>query len=114
MAQQKRASGLCCSFCHKSQESVAYLISSPSDYSRAYICDECVAVCTSILDRPGQPAPVSEIPLDPSGKHPLLGHPLASSLLMAIEQWIRRESAGRDASQDLSEVHRIAVEMITK
>ncbi len=39
-----------CSFCHKSQESVAKLISSPSDYPRAYICDECVAVCNSILE----------------------------------------------------------------
>ena len=32
-----------CSFCHKSQDTVAKLISSPSDYPRAYICDECVA-----------------------------------------------------------------------
>ncbi|MGI4854846.1 MAG: ATP-dependent Clp protease ATP-binding subunit ClpX [Janthinobacterium lividum] len=39
-----------CSFCHKSQDTVAKLISSPSDYPRAYICDECVAVCNSILD----------------------------------------------------------------
>jgi ATP-dependent Clp protease ATP-binding subunit ClpX len=39
-----------CSFCHKSQEAVAKLISSPSDYPRAYICDECVGVCNSILE----------------------------------------------------------------
>jgi ATP-dependent Clp protease ATP-binding subunit ClpX len=39
-----------CSFCHKTQEAVAKLISSPSDYPRAYICDECVAVCNSILE----------------------------------------------------------------
>ena len=26
------------------------MISSPSDYPRAYICDECVAVCNSILE----------------------------------------------------------------
>ena len=46
-----------CSFCHKSQEVVGKLISSPSDYPRAYICDECIAVCTSILedDRSEQP-----------------------------------------------------------
>jgi len=42
--------GLRCSFCHKSQDAVAKLISSPSDYPRAYICDECVAVCNSILE----------------------------------------------------------------
>jgi ATP-dependent Clp protease ATP-binding subunit ClpX len=47
-----------CSFCHKSQDAVAKLISSPSDYPRAYICDECVAVCNSILedDRSETPA----------------------------------------------------------
>ena len=39
-----------CSFCHKSQDAVAKLISSPTDYPRAYICDECVAVCNSILE----------------------------------------------------------------
>ncbi len=39
-----------CSFCRKSQDAVAKLISSPSDYPRAYICDECVAVCNSILE----------------------------------------------------------------
>ncbi len=38
-----------CSFCHKAQDDVAKLISSPSDYPRAYICDECVDVCCSIL-----------------------------------------------------------------
>jgi len=46
-----------CSFCHKSQDVVGKLISSPSDYPRAYICDECIAVCNSILedDRHDQP-----------------------------------------------------------
>ena len=46
-----------CSFCHKSQDVVGKLISSPSDYPRAYICDECIAVCNSILedDRAEQP-----------------------------------------------------------
>ena len=39
-----------CSFCAKSQDVVGKLISSPSDYPRAYICDECIAVCNSILE----------------------------------------------------------------
>jgi ATP-dependent Clp protease ATP-binding subunit ClpX len=42
--------GLRCSFCHKTQEQVEKLISSPSDYPRAYICDECVRVCDQILE----------------------------------------------------------------
>jgi ATP-dependent Clp protease ATP-binding subunit ClpX len=47
-----------CSFCHKSQDVVGKLISSPGDYPRAYICDECIAVCNSILedDRPERTA----------------------------------------------------------
>jgi ATP-dependent Clp protease ATP-binding subunit ClpX len=39
-----------CSFCHKTQEQVEKLISSPSDTARAYICNECVRVCQQILD----------------------------------------------------------------
>jgi ATP-dependent Clp protease ATP-binding subunit ClpX len=40
---------------------VGKLISSPSDYPRAYICDECIAVCNSILedDRGEQPQTAS-------------------------------------------------------
>ena len=51
-----------CSFCHKSQDAVAKLISSPSDYPRAYICDECVAVCNSILEDDRAAAPPTTIP----------------------------------------------------
>ena len=39
-----------CSFCQKPQDAVAKLISSPGDHVRAYICDECVAVCNGILE----------------------------------------------------------------
>jgi ATP-dependent Clp protease ATP-binding subunit ClpX len=51
-----------CSFCHKSQDAVAKLISSPSDYPRAYICDECVAVCNSILEDDRTTTPPSSVP----------------------------------------------------
>jgi ATP-dependent Clp protease ATP-binding subunit ClpX len=51
-----------CSFCHKSQDAVAKLISSPSDYPRAYICDECVAVCNSILEDDRSAAPPASTP----------------------------------------------------
>lgn len=48
-----------CSFCHKSQEVVGKLISTPGDYPKSYICDECVAVCNSILedDKPESSGP---------------------------------------------------------
>ncbi len=53
MSRSRRAASddsLKCSFCHKQQDAVEKLISSPSDYPRAYICDECVAVCSSVLE----------------------------------------------------------------
>src|SRR5258708_39620217 len=39
-----------CSFCHKTQEQVEKLISWPSDYPRAYICNGCVNGCQRILE----------------------------------------------------------------
>ncbi len=54
-----------CSFCQKAQEAVGKLISSPGEHPRAYICDECVALCNTILeeDRPGPtPAAQSKLP----------------------------------------------------
>ena len=39
-----------CSFCDKSQNQIKKLISSPANgRSKAFICDECVAVCNSVL-----------------------------------------------------------------
>jgi ATP-dependent Clp protease ATP-binding subunit ClpX len=54
-----------CSFCHKPQEAVGKLISSPGDSPRAYICDECVTVCNSILEEdrgPTQTAAPDHLP----------------------------------------------------
>jgi len=51
-----------CSFCHKSQDVVGKLISSPSDYPKAYICDECVAVCNSILEDDRTATPPAQSP----------------------------------------------------
>jgi ATP-dependent Clp protease ATP-binding subunit ClpX len=39
-----------CSFCRKPQGTVKKLISNPTDDQRAYICDECIRVCYSILE----------------------------------------------------------------
>jgi ATP-dependent Clp protease ATP-binding subunit ClpX len=51
-----------CSFCHKPQEAVGKLISSPGESPRAYICDECVTVCNQILDEDRSEAPASPAP----------------------------------------------------
>jgi ClpX C4-type zinc finger len=45
-----------CSFCHKTQEQVEKLISSPSDYPGTYICSECVEVCHTILQNERKPS----------------------------------------------------------
>jgi len=102
-----------CSFCHKSANSVGKLISSPSDYPRAYICDECIAVCTSIIedDQP-EPLPSNGVPTADS-PHPLLDHPLASRLLATIEDWIREDSLGKNASAALADVRAIASQMVS-
>jgi hypothetical protein len=93
-----------CSFCHKSEKTGIKLISSPSDYPRAYICDECVAVCASIIEDDRHEA------AEPSAMG--VYHPLAPHLIEAVELWIRRESAGEDATGELQEVRSIASEMI--
>jgi len=60
-----------CSFCHKTQEQVEKLISSPSDYPRAYICNECVGVCQTLLEdekREQAAAPARRLPRPPEIK----------------------------------------------
>ena len=66
-----------CSFCHKTQEQVEKLISSPSDYPRAYICNECVGVCQTILEdekREQATAPARRLPRPPEIKQFLDGY----------------------------------------
>jgi len=39
-----------CSWCDKPQGDVAFLIATPTGRPRAYICDECIAVCDWLLE----------------------------------------------------------------
>jgi hypothetical protein len=41
----------CCSWCHLPKDRVAFLVASPTDYPRVYICDECIEVCHSVLSK---------------------------------------------------------------
>jgi ClpX C4-type zinc finger len=102
---------LCCSFCHKSEKAVGKLISSPSDYPRAYICDECIAVCASILED-DQAQINAAVPGASEEPHPWLSHPLASQLLTAVMEWIRQESLGNDVSEEVDRMRSIADRMI--
>ena len=98
-----------CSFCRKSQQRVENLISSPSEYPRAYICDECIATCWAILDDDRADEENVDSPADP---HPLLDHPLASELMECIVDWIRQESLGQDVSEPLARVRSLAARLV--
>lgn len=99
-----------CSFCRKSQASVRKLISGPSDSPRAYICNECVEVCTEIIDdeRPGETEPS----VATEGPHPLLSHPLASELVEAVVLWFTQDSLDPPALVELDHLRAVAARML--
>jgi ATP-dependent protease Clp ATPase subunit len=86
---------------------VGHLISSPSDYPRAYICDECVAVCNSILSDEVEGDGSQAAALDANGNL-YLQHPHAPELFAALSSWVARKAEGLDASKELAEVRRLA------
>jgi hypothetical protein len=109
-----KALPLCCSFCRKPQSSVQKLISSPpsDDSERAYICDECIAVCASILADDREVSSVNTLEPESHESHPLLNHSLTPRLLVAVERWIRQESLGADSAEELAEVKSIAERLV--
>src|ERR1035441_1126683 len=53
-----------CSFCQKPQDAVAKHVAAEPHDARAYICDECVAVCNGILEEDrGERAPTAQAKL---------------------------------------------------
>jgi ATP-dependent Clp protease ATP-binding subunit ClpX len=107
MGRRPPTGSLACSFCHKSEDQAAKLISSPSDNPRAYICDECIAVCVSILQDDRVTTALDLVP------HRLLYHPLVDQFLDAVERWITQESLGVDASEEFTQMRDTAIRMIT-
>lgn len=100
-----------CSFCHKSQKTVGKLISSPSDYPKAYICNECILVCASILkDDREQAEPIDSAPQ--GERNPLLDHPLASEFLTSVEHWIGQESLGAGGASEFAEMRNRAMRLM--
>jgi hypothetical protein len=92
-----------CSFCGKTQDTVGKLISSPNEYPRAYICDECIAVCYTILEDDRAEAGTPEPPQSGT-PHRLQADPGVSDLLWAVEQWLLTESLGQDPAAAIEEV----------
>jgi hypothetical protein len=98
-----------CSFCRKSQDVVCKLISSPSDYPRTYICDECVQKFTPEMQEYRQSRRV--VPANrPS--HCLMCHPDVMQLLVAIERWALAERERDESDSELAEVRRMALGML--
>lgn len=91
--RQKPDPVLRCSFCHKTQSDVGKLIGNPSDYPRAYICNECISFCAAILeDEVRYPEPEPEV----------------VELLQRVEHWIKQEASGHDATAELNELRSAA------
>lgn len=57
MAGKNSDNKIRCSFCNKTQEQVRKMIAGPNGI---YICDECVDICTDIIDEDYEEEPVSE------------------------------------------------------
>ena len=102
-----------CSFCHKSQQNAGKLIGSPSDYPKAYICDECISVCASILEDDREQAETIDSDLEAPGANPLLAHPLASQFPTSVERWVEQESLGADGAKEFAEMRATAMRMIS-
>ncbi len=92
-----------CSFCRKSQDVVGKLISSPSDYPRAYICDGCIGVCNSVIDDDQKPDAPEE---------PVLQSSPMDELMNALRTWVDDEIRGVDSLESLAEVRRLALTML--
>ena len=60
MKRSSAEGALRCSFCRKSHEIVTKLIATPGDYPKSYICDECVAICSAILEEERTTKPPEE------------------------------------------------------
>jgi ATP-dependent protease Clp ATPase subunit len=101
----------CCSFCGKHQGAVGKLISSPST-PRAFICDQCITVCASVIDDARVASQGgSSSDLEFVWRHPFLEHPLVSQLLEAVESWVHEESIGNQESAALSRMRTLAKQM---
>lgn len=98
-----------CSFCRKAEGAVERLIPSPSDLN-VRICDECLAVCNSILSDM-DPSPGLPSHPDHSGLCRLCD-PRTPDLLNTIEQWVIAESQHRHSLVYLARACRMALSMM--
>jgi ATP-dependent protease Clp ATPase subunit len=98
-----------CSFCRKAATVVERLIPSPSD-PNVRICDECLAVCNSILADAVNPPAAPALPDDRG--HCLICDPRTPDLLNTIEQWVIAESQQRKSLVFIGRACRLALSMM--
>ena len=97
------------SFCHKAEDVVERLIPSPSDRN-VRICDECLAVCNSILsDMDSPPVPRNLRTIRDIAECATRALP---TLLNTIEQWAIAESQHRHSLVFLGRACRLALSMM--
>ena len=73
------------------EDAVSRLILNPGGYRRAFICDECVAVCHSAISGDREEVAAK------------------AELIAAMNAWVAREAQGLDSSNELAEVRRLAM-----
>ena len=101
-----------CSFCRKNQNEVGKLISSPIDDVRAFICDECVGVCESILEDDRNVKEAGTSTPERNELHPFVDDQLVSDLVEAVERWIAKDYLGVDAAPEFAAVRNVAIRFI--
>jgi len=106
------AAGMECSFCHKSQAVVRRLVSNPSDFrTRVYICDECITLCTYILEDDTDRFAHDPVDIDSHKRPAVLDNPLTLPFLRCVERWIKLESSGADCVTEFEGLRSAAVRL---
>lgn len=102
-----------CSFCFKPEREVQGIIT-PSRDSRISICDECLAVCCSILEDDSEEKTADDSQGWAFRQPSFLKHPLHPQFLLLAELWILSESRGQDATRELSEMRTLGQRMLAE
>jgi hypothetical protein len=86
------------------------IASAQSDLPRAYICDECIDLCNSILEDEEDAGNEQ----DASTKGRFMQHPLAGRFLEAGERWAARGCPVGRGSSRLNDLRNAAIRMLVE
>ena len=91
MAKSKEP--IVCSFCGKAQDQVNRLVAGPG----IYICDECITVCSSVIDEDEQKQPSAN---SEHSSPPVINLPKPK----AIKDWLDKHIIGQDYAKKVISV----------